>query len=145
MKKIIFILAVLFGVMNASARDKYFHDVNILPDAAQTYLSQNFKAPVSHIRIGKEFGQIRKYEVILNDGSEISFDKHGAWKDVEVSSTAEVPAGFIPSPILKFIKDNQAKAKVTGIEKKAYGYDVELSNGIDVKFSDKGKFIRYYD
>lgn len=145
MKKLMLILAVLFGVMTASARDNYSHDVNILPEAAQADLNRNFKAPVSHIRIGKEFGQIRKYEVILYDGSEISFDKHGAWKDVEVSSTAEVPAGMIPSPILKFIKDNQAKAKVTGIEKKAYGYDVELSNGVDVKFSSKGKFIRYDD
>ncbi|MDE6380450.1 MAG: PepSY-like domain-containing protein [Muribaculaceae bacterium] len=145
MKKLIFILAVLFGVMTASARDNYSHDVNILPEKAQTAISQNFKADVSHIKIGKEFGKIRKYSVVLTDGSEISFDKHGIWKDVEVSNAASVPSGIIPTPIARFIKDNQSKAYVTGIEKKAYGYEVELSNGVDVIFTEKGKFIRYDD
>lgn len=136
-------IAVLFGVMTAYARDNYSHDVNILPEAAQAVLSQNFKSGVSHIKIGKEFGQIRKYEVILKDGSEISFDKHGNWKDVEVSETSQVPSAFILSPIYTFINNNQAQAKVTGIEKKSFGYEVELSNGIDVRFSEKGKFLRY--
>ena len=145
MKKLIFILAVLFGVMTASARDNYSHDVKILPEQAQTAISQNFKADVSHIKIGKEFGKIRKYSVVLTDGSEISFDKHGVWKDVEVAKSSAVPAGIIPAPIARFIKDNQGKAYVTGIEKKAYGYEVELSNGVDVMFTAKGKFIRYDD
>ncbi|MDE7409574.1 MAG: PepSY-like domain-containing protein [Muribaculaceae bacterium] len=143
MKKLMFILAVLFGVMTASARDNYSHDVDILPDAAKTVIDRNFKSDISHIKIGKEFGKIRKYEVILTDGCEISFDKHGNWKEVEVGSANSVPAALIPSPISTFITNNQSKAKVTGIEKNAYGYDVALSNGVDVKFSEKGKFIRY--
>lgn len=139
------ILAVLFGVMTATARDNYSHDVNILPKAAKIMLSENFKSGISHIKIGKEFGQIRNYEVILTDGSEISFDKHGNWKDVEVSQAESVPNAFILSPISTFVKQNQGDAKVTGIVKKAYGYDVELSNGIDVRFTAKGKFLRYDD
>lgn len=145
MKKLILFLAVIFGVMTASARDNYSHDVGILPEAAKIMLKENFKSSVSHIKIGKEFGQIRKYEVIMTDGSEISFDKHGNWKDVEVGREASVPGAFIPSPIAAFISQNQAKAKVTGIEKKAYGFEVELSNGVDIRFSQKGKFLRYDD
>lgn len=145
MKRLILILAVLFGVMTASARDNYSHDVSILPDSAQTALSQNFKAGVSHIKIGKEFGQIRKYGVALTDGTVISFDKHGAWREVEVGHSAEVPSGLIPAPITKFVKENQGKARITGIEKKAYGYEVELSNGVDARFSVKGKFLSYDD
>lgn len=141
----ILILAVLFGFMTASARDNYSRDVNILPEAAQTVLSRNFSSVISHIKVGKEFGKIRKYDVILTDGSEISFDKHGNWKDVEVSRANTVPSGLIPSPITTFIKDNQQNAKVTGIEKNAYGYEVELSNGVDIRFSEKGKFLRYDD
>lgn len=145
MKKLMLILAVLFGAMTATARDNYSHDEAILPDVARTMLSENFKSDVSHIKVGKEFGQIRKYEVILTDGSEISFDKHGNWSDVEVGRTSSVPSAFILSPIAKFISANQNGAKVTGIEKKAYGYEVELSNGVDVRFSLKGKFLRYDD
>lgn len=145
MKKLILIIAVMFGVMTATARDNYSHDVNILPTAAKTMLKENFKSGVSHIKIGKEFGQIRKYDVIMADGSEISFDKHGNWKDVEVGGDESVPEAFILSPISTFIKKNQSNANVTGIEKKAYGYEVELSNGVDVRFSAKGKFLRYDD
>ena len=145
MKKLMLILAVVFGVMTVNARDNYSHDIEILPTAAKTMLKENFKSEVSHIKIGKEFGHIRKYDVVMTDGSEISFDKHGNWKDVEVGMDESVPNAFIPSAISKFIKANQAKSKVTGIEKKAYGYDVELSNGVDVRFSSNGKFLRYED
>ncbi len=145
MKKLFLLLAVVIGVATASARNNYSHDINILPEAAQTTLKENFKSEVSHIKIGKEFGKIREYEVVMTDGSEISFDKHGIWKDVEVRQTYAVPSDLIPNPIKTFVKENQKKASVTGIEKKNYGYEVELSNGQDVRFTEKGKFIRYED
>ncbi len=145
MKKLFLILTIFFCVISASARDKYSHDVAVLPEAAQTVLKQNFKSQVSHIKIGKEFGRIREYDVVMTDGSEISFDKHGNWKEVEVSPKASVPSALIPNPIKTFVKENQNKASVTGIEKKNFGYEVELSNGQDVKFTEKGKFIRYDD
>ncbi|MDE6022880.1 MAG: PepSY-like domain-containing protein [Muribaculaceae bacterium] len=145
MKKLFLIIAVLFAFMSASARDNYSHDVKVLPASAQSILKQNFKADVSHIKIGKEFGKIRKYDVVLTDGSEITFDKHGNWKDIEVNRYASVPSSLIPNPITSYIKNNQNKENVTGIEKSHYGYDVELSNGVEMKFTEKGKFIRYDD
>ncbi|MDE6291724.1 MAG: PepSY-like domain-containing protein [Muribaculaceae bacterium] len=145
MKRILMLLAVAVGFMTASARDNYSHDVNILPEAARSVLEMNFKSDVNHIKIGKEFGRIRAYDVVMTDGSEISFDKHGNWKEIEVGSKKSVPAALIPNPIKTFVKENQKKVSVTGIEKKNYGYEVELSNGVDVRFTEKGKFIRYED
>ncbi len=145
MKKLFLIFAVIFGFLSVSARDNYSHDVNVLPVAAQTVLKQNFKADVSHIKIGKEFGKIRKYEVILTDGSESTFDKHGNWKDIEVIRSAAVPSALIPNPISSYVKNNQNKEKVTGIDKSQYGYEVELSHGVEMKFSEKGKFLSYDD
>lgn len=145
MKKLLLIVAILFGFLSVSARDNYTRDTDVLPDAAQTVLKQNFKADVSHIKIDKEFGQIRKYKVTLTDGSEITFDKHGNWKEIEVNRYASVPTALIPSPINTYVKNNQNNEKVTGIEKNHYGYDVELSNGVEMKFNEKGKFLRYDD
>lgn len=125
------------------AGNNYSHDINILPKEARIVLKQNFKAEISHIKIGKEFGRIREYEVVMTDGSEITFDKHGNWKDVEVSRYRSVPSAIIPHPINTFVKKNQKEANVTGIEKKNYGYSVGLSNGIDVRFTEKGKFLSY--
>ena len=56
-----------------------------------------------------------------------------------------VPAAYIPAAIASFVKQNQKSAVITGIEKKKSGYDVELSNGIEMKFNSAGKFLRYDD
>lgn len=143
MKKLLLILAVIVGVFSASARDKYSHDVKVLPMAAQTILKNNFKSEVSHIKIEKDWGQISEYDVVLTDGSEITFDSKGNWKDIEVRRSAVVPAKLVPAAISTYVKQNQKNAKITGIEHKRSGYDVELSNGVEMKFDADGKFLRY--
>lgn len=145
MKKLLFVFAILFGFLTASARGTYSHDVKILPPTAQETLKQNFKADVSHIKIEKEFGRVREYDVVLTDGSEITFDKRGNWKEIEMCQSVSVPSGLLPHPIASYVKQNQKQANVSGIEKTNSGFDVELSNGKDMKFTPKGKFIRYDD
>lgn len=135
----------MLGVLSVSARDNYSHDVNVLPVAAQTILKNNFKAQVNHIKIEKEWGKIREYEVILTDGSEISFDSKGNWKDIEVRKNASVPSALVPKAISTYVKQNQKKVNITGIEKNRNGYEVELSNGVEMKFNSEGKFLRYDD
>ena len=83
--------------------------------------------------------------MILTDGSEITFDSKGNWENVETPNNKSVPSFFIPKAVADFVKTNQSGAKVVGIEKERHGYDVELSNGIDMKFDKNGKFIRYDD
>lgn len=145
MKKLLFILAALIGVFSVSARDTYSHDIKDLPVAAQTIIKNNFKADVSHIKIEKEWGSVSEYDVVLTDGSEITFDSKGNWKDIEVGRNQSVPAKLVPDAIANYVKQNQKKANITGIEKKRSGYEVELSNGVEMKFDLAGKFLRYDD
>lgn len=145
MKKLILIIAIVLGVLNVSAKDRYSHDAGILPESAQAMLEDNFKSKVNHIKVGKQFGYIREYDVVMTDGAEIKFDKHGNWQDIEVNRASTVPVDLVPNPINNFVKKNQGNAKVTGIEKKNFGYEVELSNGVDMLFTEKGKFVRYDD
>ena len=126
-----------------SRKDTYTHDINVLPAAAQTILKNNFKSEVNHIKIEKDWGRVSEYDVILSDGSEITFDTAGNWKDIEVKRTASVPDSFIPQEIATYVKQNQKNAKITGIEKNRSGYEIELSNGVDMKFNKDGKFLRY--
>lgn len=139
------LFVILTATISASARDIYSHDVSVLPAAAQTIIKNNFKAKVSHIKIDKDFGRITDYDVVLTDGSEITFDSKGNWKDVEVGANETVPAAFVPTAISAYVKANQKNAKIVGIEKHRSGYDVELSNGVDMKFNSDGKFLRYDD
>ncbi len=143
MKKLLMIIAVILGIFTASARDNYSHNPADLPAAAQTILKNNFKADVSHIKIEKDFGKIKEYDVILIDGTEVTFDSHGNWKDIEVRKNSSVPSKLIPQNILAYVKLNQKNAKITGIEKNRSGYEVELSNGVEIKFNSEGQFLRY--
>ena len=143
MKKLMLILAVVIVAFSTSARNNYSHNAADLPNSAQTILKNNFKAGVSHIKIEKDFGKIKEYDVVLTDGTEVTFDSHGNWKDIEVRQNASVPSSLVPKAISEYIKLNQKKVKITGIEKNRSGYEVELSNGVEIKFNSEGQFLRY--
>lgn len=144
MKKLMMIIALITaGVFGMSAKDSYSRNASDLPQAAQQTIKNNFKASVSVIKIDKDFGRVSEYDVTLTDGSEISFDNKGNWKDVEVGNGHSVPSAFIPSQIASYIKANQPKQKVVGIEKERGGYEVTLSNGLDLKFDKNGSFVKY--
>ncbi|MBD5287093.1 MAG: hypothetical protein HDS27_06150 [Bacteroides sp.] len=109
MKKLMIMLAVIIGALSANARDNYSHNAADLPMSAQTILKNNFKAKVNHFKIEKDFGKIKEYDVILTDGTEVTFDSHGNWKDIEVKMKSAVPSALIPQEILSYVKLNQKK------------------------------------
>lgn len=144
MKKIALLFLMAIGAISAaSAKDTYAHDATVLPKAAQTTIANNFKSEVSLVKIDKNFGRVSEYEVILTDGTEISFDRNGNWDNVETSASKSVPSAFIPKGISSYVAKNHKGARVVGIDKERSGYEVELSNGIDIKFNKAGEFQRY--
>ena len=66
MKKILIALMLFIaaGISTACA-DTYAHDASVLPAAAQAVLKKNFKAEVTVVKIDKDFGMVKDYEVIL--------------------------------------------------------------------------------
>ena len=145
MKKLMMTLMMVITFSSAAFADKYVHNDSVLPVAAKSVLKKNFKADVSLVKIDRTLGHINEYEVILTDGSEISFDSKGNWKDVEVAANKSVPQGFVLQPMRDYVKRNHGNAKIIGIEKDSRNIEVTLSNGIEMKFSHDGKFERYDD
>ena len=144
MKKFALLLLIIVGAIGiAKSKDEYAHDGSVLPAAAQSSIKKNFKSSVSVVKIDKDFGRISEYEVTLTDGSEITFDRNGNWKEVETNIGKQVPAAYIPAGVRDYVAKNQKGAHVVGIEKERNGYEVSLSNGIDIKFDRQGKFIRF--
>ena len=139
MKKLIISLLMLVGVVAAcQARDEYSRDAGVLPQAARTVIGKNFKSKVGIVKIDKDFGRVSEYEVTLDDGTEITFDRNGNWKDVECNSRRSVPDGFILPAIRKYVAKNYKNVKIVGVEKERNGYEISLSNGIDMKFDKQG-------
>lgn len=144
MKKIILVFALIVSIaIGASAKDTYSRDVSVLPEAARTALAKNFKSKVNLIKIDKELGRISEYEVILNDGTEITFDSKGNWDNVEVRKSSSVPSAMIPQPIKNYVQTKHKGARIIGIDKERHGYDIELSNGVEIQFDKNGTFLRY--
>lgn len=144
MKKILIFLTLILGISGSMySRDSITRDESVLPQAAKATIAKNFKSKISLIKTEKTIGMIKEFEVILQDGSEICFDKNGNWTDIEVRRGKEIPSGFIPIGIRDYVKKNHSGQKIESLEKERNGYDVELSNGINMKFDKEGIFLRY--
>ena len=147
MKKSVFFLAALMCMMMNSvatfANDRII-PAEQLPAAAKTFIQKNFPGQaVSYAKIDKDFGKTT-YEVCLNNGVELEFDKNGAMDKVDCHYSA-VPANLVPATIANYVKTHFAGATVVKIDKERYGYDVELSNDLELKFNSKGQLMRIDD
>lgn len=139
------LVAIMCVAAAAVARDSYARDASVLPKAAQTTLANNFKSKVNLVKIDKDLGRVSDYEVILDDGTEITFDRDGNWDNIEVGLNGKIPSAFIPTAIADYVKANLPGEKIVGIDKERSGYEVEMSNGVDIKFNSNGQFVRYDD
>lgn len=115
-----------------------------LPAAAQAFVQQNFPGKtIAYAEKDTEFMRT-KYEVHLNDGTSIDFDKAGNWDKVDCHMVA-VPAALVPAAIQQYVYTNFAGAVVVKIDKERHGYDIELSNDMELKFNHQGVCIGYDD
>lgn len=146
LKRIIMGMAIMMArVFSASASDSFSRDVSILPTVAQELIGKNFKANVSLIKVDKTLGHIDEYDVVLTDGTEISFDRQGNLKEIETSQSKSVPKGLVPASIARYITSSHKGQHIVSLERKRNGWDIELSNGIDIRFDKEGNFLRYDD
>jgi hypothetical protein len=81
------------------------------------------------------------YEVKLNNGFELDFAGDGNWTDIE-GNQRQVPDALIPQAILSYVRANYpAPLFIEGINKESSGYQVEVSNDVDLKFNSGGNFM----
>ncbi len=114
-----------------------------LPQLGKTMIETHFEANtvVSVTRKNNSDTDGGLYEVRLNNGIEIDLDKDGNWTDIE-GNRQKLPDTLIPSPILSYVvKQYPAPLFIEGIDKEPYGYQIDLSNDLDLKFNADGSFI----
>ena len=142
MKKFLLMLTALVAMSGqAFARDKVTRDVNVLPQPAKTMLTRYFtQTGVNHIKIDKSvLGN--DYEVVLNDGTELDFDKNGNLKEID-TGRAGVPDGLVMKSIRDYVASNYPGQKIVNMDIERSGYDIELANGTDLVFDRAGNFKR---
>ena len=110
-----------------------------LPDAITAFIKQHFpNATIAGVEPDHDHGGL-EYDVYLNDGTQIDFDANNQWEKVE--SMKGVPAFFIPKAIASHVKGSYQNAVITKINKEYNGYEVELNNGVELRFDGSGRFL----
>ena len=118
-------------------------DVSV-PVQATAFIDQYFpESSVVLVEIENDEGT-REYSVWLNDGTKIEFDVQGNWKRVGRKKTG-VPSILIPGTIMQYVKTHYPNNVVTKFSKKEYGYKLELSDDMDLRFNKQFQFIGEID
>ena len=111
-----------------------------LPQEAQKFLSNHFSQNKVVSAMHDRDITDNDYTVILDNGTKIEFDAAGKWESVK-NNNGKMAAGVVPVAIQGYITEHYPSLGIEKIERKRYGYEVELTNDIDLKFDSKGKFV----
>ena len=118
-------------------------DTNSLPSSARAFLNKHFDG----IQIKSiEQDANRDYEVRLENGVEISFERKGIWEEIKVKKN-QFPESILqtlPQQMVYYIKTNYPDQFIRKIERKSYGFRVNLNkpNNVELTFTKQGAFIK---
>ena len=134
--------ALLFAGITASLAD---NDRPItleqLPAAAQTFLKTHFADLTLAYAVEDPKFVGSEYEVTYTDRTEVDFRPNGEWSSVE-RRYAAVPASVVPTQISDYVaKSSFPNQYIKKIERDAYTWEIELSNGIEIKFDKAFRVI----
>ena len=146
MKTMKTMMAAMLFMMASTAcggRDKVINETE-LPTAAKTMLKEHFPGQqVSLVQQDRD-GMKTNYDVVLADGTKLEFDSKGEWTEVD-SKPHDVPATIVPKAISDCVNQKFQGARIVQIERDRRGYEVELSNGIDMKFNKEFRLTEIDD
>jgi hypothetical protein len=112
-----------------------------LPAPIQSFVQQYF--PGQTITFAQKDLELTgwKYEISLADGTHIDFDTDDMWDKIECPLTNPVPTALIPPPVASTIQANYPDAMITKIDKDRNGFEVDLANGLELKFNKQGAIV----
>jgi len=144
MKKLLVLLVALVAIQGvALAGNDRPITIAQLPTQAQQFINMYFEGvEVSYAKVDSDLF-FKEYDVIFVNGDKIEFDHNGKW--VDVKSRTKLPDGIVPSAIVNYVEKQHKGLMIKGIERSRRYYEVELSNGLDIKFNMKYAVIGYDD
>ena len=136
---IAFALLLAFSTVKADERDRIITKEQ-LPAAAQQLIAKYFGGlKISLVKEDRELAS-RNYEVLFADGTKLEFTRDGEWKEVDCRKNS-VPAELVPQEINGFVASRYPDAKIVQIDRGRNGYEVELSNGLELTFDKKFNLV----
>lgn len=114
-----------------------------LPKAARTFITKYF-AKDQVRKVEKDNGyRGMEYEVDFVSGAEVDFTSDGNWKEVKAACGTSVPTAIVPAAISKYVKTNFKGQVIVEISRRRGGYEVELSNGSELRLTEDAKPLQH--
>lgn len=136
MRKTILAFLLFFGVTTAVQAGQII-ELGKLPQKAQQFIKQHFpKAKVLYVKYDNEIIE-KSYEVAM-EGANVEFDGKGEWDNVECKKGA-VPDAIVPQQIRSYVSSKYEGTKIKEIDRDKWGYEVKISNGLEIKFDKNFK------
>lgn len=136
-----FALMLLVGCAMPAWADKDTPiSVNQLPNTAQQVVNRHFSG--RKVALAKqETGVFEKsYEIIFTNGDKVEFDRGGNWTELDCKYSS-VPSALVPSAIRSYVAKQYAGSTIRKIERDRNGYEVKLSNGVEIEFNKKFQVV----
>lgn len=127
---------------SAMADDKPI-DVSRLPEKAQKFLKDNFDGVKVLYALQDDDFINPDYEVRLEDGTKLDFEHNGSLD--KISNRSGVLLSLVPVQIRDYIKAHYPEAIIVSYDPGRRDYEVELSNGLELKFSTSFHLIEIDD
>ena len=143
MKKLFLLLVVsIVGMAPMLADNDKMITREELPKEAQMFLTQHFEGiEILYAKADCDMGVVTSYDVVLEGNVKIEFNRSGDWTSVDCEK-GQVPDSVLPQEVLDYVRKRFARAYVVEIERGMMGYDVKLSNDLELDFDKSGKFVR---
>jgi len=139
MKKSFTIIIFAFMCIVACYAQEKIIPVNELPVGCSDFINNHF--PRTEIKYAKLDADIQNtYEVTLNNGTKIEFNKKGEWVEID-ANMGKVPTEIIPTPINEYVSNNYPKVAVSKIEKELNTTKIKLSDGTELEFNKTYQII----
>ena len=106
-----------------------------LPQNIQSFVANNFPG-AGIIFAERDFDS---FEVKLNNGSELDFDKSGNWK--EIKSYDKFPVQVLPGAVVNSVKAAHPQATIIKAERKWGGFEIKTSNNMEIMVQENGQIM----
>lgn len=136
------ILVIMFVNVQlmACADDDKIIRFDQLPAAAQQFVNKHFAGKkVALVKMDNEI-VYRDYELYFDNGGKIEFDKKGNWTDIECVN-GSVPGAVVPVAIANYVKQNYPGVSIIKIDRDRNGYDIKLSNRMEIEFNKRMQVV----
>lgn len=118
--------------------------VSNVPKPMQEFVANTFGSSVKIVSAEREneYGTYH-YDLDLSNGVKIDFDANQQWTEIDCEKSKDpVPLTVISKSIEQHVKSTYPCRSICKIERKYKGYEITLSDGLELYYNRNGEFVR---